>query len=263
MTTDDLAKVTDQGEGGSRADRRRAEGAGGAPQPLSATPSSTAGPACCCRGEGSLGRTPSGHARHRQGDPGPAARPSRRSVRHPLFRRRDSSSSPSTISERADPGQPARHPDPVRLPVRVAHGADQPDRRSRSRSIAAVMVLYRRGDTINTMVLAGLVIAVGEVVDDAIIDVENIWRRLRQTAAAGTPSLAPGHPRGVARGAERDPLRDPHHRARRSSRCSSSRADRAFFQPLAFSYGLAVLASMVVALTVTPALACCSSRARR
>ena len=40
--------------------------------------------------------------------------------------------------------------------------------------LAAVMILYYRGGTINTMVLAGLIIALGEVVDDAIIDVENI-----------------------------------------------------------------------------------------
>src|SRR6266545_2643908 len=52
--------------------------------------------------------------------------------------------------------------------------------------IAAGLVLYLRGTTINTMVLAGFVISVGVVVDDAIIDVENIVRRLRQARLEGS-----------------------------------------------------------------------------
>jgi len=49
--------------------------------------------------------------------------------------------------------------------------------------IAALVVLNLRDVPINVMVLAGLVVAIGVVVDDAIIDVENIVRRLRQTRA--------------------------------------------------------------------------------
>ena len=49
--------------------------------------------------------------------------------------------------------------------------------------VAAGLVLHLRGATINTMILAGFVIAIGVVVDDAIIDVENIVRRFRQPCA--------------------------------------------------------------------------------
>ena len=52
--------------------------------------------------------------------------------------------------------------------------------------MAATLVLDLRGTTINTMVIAGLVISVGVVVDDAIIDIENIVRRLRQHRLAGS-----------------------------------------------------------------------------
>jgi Cu/Ag efflux pump CusA len=56
--------------------------------------------------------------------------------------------------------------------------------------VSAVVVLTAFGVTLNTMVIAGLVIALGEVVDDAIIDVENIVRRLRLNRAAGNPESA-------------------------------------------------------------------------
>src|ERR671920_184415 len=52
--------------------------------------------------------------------------------------------------------------------------------------LAAVLVLQEFGAVINVMILAGLIVAIGVVVDDAIIDVENIVRRLRQNRTEGT-----------------------------------------------------------------------------
>ena len=122
--------------------------------------------------------------------------------------------------------------------------------------MAAAMVLYLRGSTINTMVLAGFVIAVGVVVDDAIIDIENIVRRLRQARAAGDQTPASSV------------ILEASLEVRRAIVYATliivlavlpvffiTSLSGAFFKPLVLSYGLAVLASMVVALTVTPALA--------
>src|SRR3990172_379063 len=52
--------------------------------------------------------------------------------------------------------------------------------------VAAGLVLYLRGTTVNTMVLAGLIIALGDVVDDAIIGIENVIRRLREHRQQGS-----------------------------------------------------------------------------
>ena len=76
--------------------------------------------------------------------------------------------------------------------------------------IAAILVLDLRGTTINVMVLAGLVVSIGVVVDDAIIGVENIVRRLRQRARRGSDVVARhGRARRHDRGAKRDHVRDP------------------------------------------------------
>jgi CzcA family heavy metal efflux pump len=121
--------------------------------------------------------------------------------------------------------------------------------------VSAVVVLTSLGTTINTMVMAGLVIALGEVVDDAIIDVENIVRRLRLNRAAGNPESA----FSVVLHASLEV---------RSAVVYASLIVMlvflpiffldgiagSFFRPLALAYVLAILASLLVALIVTPAL---------
>src|ERR687890_690612 len=121
--------------------------------------------------------------------------------------------------------------------------------------LAAVLVLQEFGAVINVMILAGLIVAIGVVVDDAIIDVENIVRRLRQNRTEGTGKST------FAIVLE----------ASVEVRTAITYAtlinviaivpvffleglSGAFFKPLVLAYGIAVLVSMVVALTVTPAL---------
>ena len=78
---------------------------------------------------------------------------------------------------------------------------------------ATLLVLYTQDQTINTMTLAGLVIALGALVDDAIIDVENIVRRLRQHRLSSSRRVdGEGDPRRLARGPEPDRVRDADHR---------------------------------------------------
>jgi len=121
--------------------------------------------------------------------------------------------------------------------------------------IMAGLVLDLRGTTVNTMVLAGLVIAIGGVVDDAIIDVENIVRRLRQHRREGsnrsTASIILEASLEVRSAIVYAVLIDV---TVLSPVFFLGGVSGAFFQPLAISYALALLASMLVALTVTPAL---------
>src|SRR4051794_32769354 len=122
--------------------------------------------------------------------------------------------------------------------------------------VATMLVLNWLGQTVNTMILAGLVIALGAVVDDAIIDVENIVRRLRQNRRAGGSRAATGK---VILEASLE-VRSPIVYATLIIVAAAipvfllEGLTGAFFRPLAVSYTLAIVASMVVAMTLTPAL---------
>lgn len=121
--------------------------------------------------------------------------------------------------------------------------------------LAAVTVLTRTGATLNTITLGGLAIAIGEVVDDAIIDVENIFRRLRENRASASP-------RPVF-----NVILDASLEVRSAVVYATfvvaavffpvlmmSGVEGRIFAPLGIAYILAILASLAVALTVTPAL---------
>ncbi len=122
--------------------------------------------------------------------------------------------------------------------------------------LVAIIVLTSFGVSLNTMTLGGLAIALGEVVDDAIIDVENIYRRLRENSALPQPL----------------PIFRVVLRASLEVRSAVvfatfivmliflpvltlSGVAGKLFAPLGIAYILAVLASLAVALTLTPAMA--------
>ncbi len=120
---------------------------------------------------------------------------------------------------------------------------------------AALVVMHQLGATLNTITLGGLAIALGEVVDDAIIDVENVFRRLRENRELG-------HPRSAFA-----VVFDASFEVRSAVVYATFIVALVFlpvltmtglqgrmFAPLGTAYILATMASLGVALTVTPAL---------
>ncbi|HEX6710214.1 MAG TPA: efflux RND transporter permease subunit [Rubrobacter sp.] len=121
--------------------------------------------------------------------------------------------------------------------------------------VAAAFALYLLGETFNPIVFAGLAVAIAVVIDDAVVGVDNFARHLREHRQAGEETSTAD----VVLEAFTE-VRGPITYAAFIALLAivpvvvMEGRPGAFFDPLALSYVLAVLASMVVALTVAPAL---------
>lgn len=119
--------------------------------------------------------------------------------------------------------------------------------------IVTVLVLHFLGLTINTMSLGGIAIAIGSLVDDAIVDVENVYKRLRERHRSGESVLT------IVYDASKE-VRLPIFNSSLIIMASFlplfllDGMEGKMLKPLGISFIVALVASTIVALTVTPVL---------
>lgn len=125
--------------------------------------------------------------------------------------------------------------------------------------LVSIIVLHMMGMTLNTMSIGGMAIAIGSLVDDAIVDVENVYKRIRQAVSAAQKKLSTKELIEVVFNASREVRMPILNSTLIIVVCFLplfflSGMEGRMLVPLGIAFILSLFASTVVALTLTPVL---------